>query len=144
MFKNIAVAYEDIPQGRHALARAIELSGKLGSPLTILTIADPMPAYMAFTAAAGSTAMQVLEQDRTEFYEEQKQRLIDEGQKHGVAVSAYILDGNRVQAIVDFVTTNEIDLLVVGLHRHSLRMSSLWSTVYSLAQELSCSVLGVH
>jgi hypothetical protein len=32
----------------------------------------------------------------------------------------------------------------MGLHQRSLHLARLWSTVYELAQEAPCSVLGVH
>jgi hypothetical protein len=36
------------------------------------------------------------------------------------------------------------DLLVIGLHQHDFYLSRLWSSVYDLAQDATCSVLGVH
>jgi hypothetical protein len=36
------------------------------------------------------------------------------------------------------------DLLVIGLHHCQSHMSRFWSTVYGLAQNAPCSVLGVH
>ena len=144
MFRSVAVAYEEHPEGVKAFRRALELAKLLEVPLTVLAIAEPLPAYTAFSAAADTVAMQILEQDRTGFYERVTSRLTDEGHATGVAISAHILDGETVHAIVDFVERKGIDLLVVGLHRHTLRVSSLWSTVYSLSQALSCSILGVH
>lgn len=144
MFSNIAVAYEEHPESVRALKRAFELAKMFGVPLTVLTITEPLPAYTAFSVAADSSAIHSLEQDRLTFYDELKRRLTAEGAAEGVEVSAHILQGNAVQTIVEFVHHHNIDLLVVGLHRRTLRLSSLWSTVYSLAQDLSCSILGVH
>jgi hypothetical protein len=45
---------------------------------------------------------------------------------------------------VRFLVYYKTDLLVVGLHHHSSRLSSLWSKVYEMAQDAPCSVLGVH
>jgi hypothetical protein len=36
------------------------------------------------------------------------------------------------------------DLLIIGLHQHDFYLSRLWSSVYDLAQDAPCSVLGVH
>ena len=36
------------------------------------------------------------------------------------------------------------DQLVIGLHQHDFYLSRLWSSVYDLAQDATCSVLGVH
>lgn len=49
-----------------------------------------------------------------------------------------------MEAIVDFLRSQKADLLVVGLHQRDLYIARLWSTVYELAQEAPCSVLGVH
>ena len=50
-----------------------------------------------------------------------------------------------MQAIVECVQRNQSDLLVLGLHRHSLLFSRLWNhTTHDLSQQLSSSILGVH
>jgi hypothetical protein len=42
-------------------------------------------------------------------------------------------------------TYGAVDLLVLGLHRHALLFSRLWShTTYDLVQKQSSSILGVH
>jgi nucleotide-binding universal stress UspA family protein len=45
---------------------------------------------------------------------------------------------------VNFVCEHKVDLLVIGIHRRSSRVSRMWSTVYTIAQNVPCSVLGVH
>ncbi len=52
--------------------------------------------------------------------------------------------GHGVDAIVDFLRKQKADLLVIGLHQRDLYVARLWSTVYELAQDAPCSVLGVH
>jgi len=49
-----------------------------------------------------------------------------------------------VQAILHFLREERADLLVIGLHQHDFYLSRLWSSVYDLAQDAPCSVLGVH
>jgi hypothetical protein len=49
-----------------------------------------------------------------------------------------------VHAILHFLKEQSADLLVVGLHQHDFYVSRLWSSVYDLAQDATCSVLGVH
>jgi nucleotide-binding universal stress UspA family protein len=55
-----------------------------------------------------------------------------------------LAEGEEVDVIVRFVHRYKADLLVVGLHQHALHISRLWSTVYQVAQDAPCSVLGVH
>ena len=145
MYKNIAVAYEeDHLESTRALKHALELAKILGAPMKVLTIAQPLPAYTAFSAAADPSALQTLNQDKSAFYEAWQRRIATEGEASGVTVSAHVLEGDAVHAVTAFVVSHDVDLLIVGLHKRALRISSLWSTVYSLAQDLSCSVLGVH
>jgi nucleotide-binding universal stress UspA family protein len=59
-------------------------------------------------------------------------------------LETHLLEGDAVEAIVRFLLDNKTDLLVIGLHRHSSRISRLWSTVYEIALDAPCSVLGVH
>jgi nucleotide-binding universal stress UspA family protein len=66
------------------------------------------------------------------------------GQREGVEVVTHLTDGDTMDAVVSFVCKQKIDLLIIGLHRRLNRMSSLWSTVYTIAQNVPCSVLGVH
>jgi hypothetical protein len=49
-----------------------------------------------------------------------------------------------VATIVSFLRSQGTDLLIIGLHQRDLYLARLWSTVYGLAQEAPCSVLGVH
>jgi len=62
MFSRIAVAYEEHPGSMRALERAFELTKLLGVPLAVLTIAEPLPAYTAFSAVGDPSALQTLEQ----------------------------------------------------------------------------------
>jgi len=39
---------------------------------------------------------------------------------------------------------HKADLMMIGLHQHDFYVATLWSTVYELAQEAPCSILGVH
>ena len=55
-----------------------------------------------------------------------------------------VVVGEEVGAILNFLKEQHADLLVVGLHQHDFYLSRLWSSVYDLAQDAACSVLGVH
>jgi hypothetical protein len=53
-------------------------------------------------------------------------------------------DCQRIPRMQEPFRKHEADLLVVGLHNRDLYIARLWSTVYELAQEAPCSVLGVY
>jgi len=65
-------------------------------------------------------------------------------QEHGVRATGAIIEGKEVKAILHYLKEQRADLLVIGLHQHDFYLSRLWSSVYDLAQDAHCSVLGVH
>ena len=143
MYRKIAVMYEDHMEGQRAFTQAIDVAKLLQLPLIVLAIAEPLPAYTAF-AAAEPSALHTLETDRSEYYEQLSAQLSSDGRARGVQTESHVVEGDTVRIIADFVTRNEIDLLIVGLHHRMLRISSIWSTVYSLSQAVTCSILGVQ
>jgi nucleotide-binding universal stress UspA family protein len=144
MFQNIAVALDESPESSRALAKAIELAKVLGVSLRTVTVAEELPAYTSYASAADPSAVKTLKQDQSDFYGSLQRRAVEAGRVEGVEILPSLLDGDRIESIQAFVRNHNVDLLVIGLHKRSLRMSSLWSTVYTLAQELTCNMLGIH
>ncbi len=144
MFKKIAVAYNESPESERALACAIQLAKSLDAELSTITVAADLPAYTAFAGATDPVLSQVLTDDRDKFYELLQNKAHASAQLHGVDVQSHIVEGREVESIVSFLRAHKADLLVIGLHQRDLYLARLWSTVYELAQEAPCSVLGVH
>jgi nucleotide-binding universal stress UspA family protein len=144
MFRNIAVAYDESPEAGRALATAIHIASALNAELRTITVVEELPAYTAYGVAADPAVLRTLGDDRTRFYERLQKEAREKASAEGMQVATHVLDGERVDAIVRFVSDHKIDLLVIGLHHRSLRVSRLWSTVYTLAQDVPCSILGVH
>ncbi len=142
MFKNVAVAYDDSPEASRALNKAIELAKTLGIGLTAITVMERLPAYTAFAAGADAAMQATL--DRCNFYEQLQAHARAQALREGVHLSTHLLDGEEADGIVDFVCAHKVDLLVIGLHRRHDRFSRMWSTVYTIAQNVPCSVFGVH
>ena len=143
MYKSIAVAYNESPEAGRALASAIHLARILGSELRVITIME-LPAYIAYAAAADSSLPQILLDDRREHYKRLQAEVRETALREGVTVATHLLDGEAASALVEFLFQDKPDLLVIGLHRRTSHISRLWSTVYEVAQEAPCSVLGVH
>jgi hypothetical protein len=55
-----------------------------------------------------------------------------------------IIEGRETQAILRFLREEKADMLVIGLRQHDFYLSRLWNSVYDIAQDAPCSVLGVH
>jgi nucleotide-binding universal stress UspA family protein len=144
MFRKIAVAYNESPEAERAFLSAVHLAKSLGAELRTITVMADFPAYTAFAGAEDSSLPRVLQDDRVTFYETLQAKARAFAQSQGVEVLSHIVEGREVEAIVDFLREQKADLLVIGLHQRDLHIARLWSTVYELAQEAPCSVLGVH
>ena len=144
MFRNIAVAYNESPEAGRALTAAIRLAKALGVGLQAITVMEKLPAYTAFGSGADASIAVALEQDRLMFYEQLQANARAAAKREGVELATHLMDGETVDGIVSFVCEHKIDILVIGLHRRPDRVSRLWSTVFTIAQNVPCSVFGVH
>jgi nucleotide-binding universal stress UspA family protein len=144
MFRKIIVALNESPESERALVSAIRLAKSLSAELQTITFMAGLPAYTAFAGVADPGIPQVLEQDQLELYERLRESAREQARSHGIKLETHLVGGDGVGAIVDFLRAQRADLLVLGLHQHDLHISRLWSTVYELAQDAPCSVLGVH
>jgi len=144
MFKRIMVAYNNSAEASRAMAAAIELAKALHAELAAVSIVNPPPAYTAYATAADSSLAHTLLDDQRERYLQLHSEARVQAFQQGVELTTHILDGDEVDAIIEFALRLQADLLVIGIHQHSLYISRLWSSVYSVAQSVPCSVLGVH
>ena len=144
MYRNIAVAFDKSSEAFRALAAGIQLAKTLGVGLQTITVMEKLPEYTAFATATDGDVIRILEEDRRRFYEELQGRARAAGRAEGVEVEPHTVDGECVDSIVQFVCDQKIDLLVIGLHKRQNRLTRLWSTVYAIAQNVPCSLLGVH
>ena len=144
MFRKIAVAYNESPEAKRALVSAIQLAKHLNADVQVVTVMADLTSYTAYAVAADVSLTRVLEEDRTKFNGFLQDAARTYASDHGVELSCHLVEGHEVEAIVDFLRSQKADLLVVGLHQRDLYIARLWITVYELAQEAPCSVLGVH
>jgi len=144
MFRRIVAAYNESPESQRALDTAIRLAASLHAELHTVTAAEALPAYTAFAAAADPSLPRELKQDRLRVYQELQEKARVQVHGHGIELENHLVEGQPVEAIIQFLRRQRADLLVIGLHPHDLHISRLWSTVYGLAQDAPCSVLGVH
>lgn len=144
MYKRIIVAYDTSPEARRALASAIGLARALGSEFHVVTICEPFGLSASFVSAAAPSLAQTLAGDQMTRAEQLLVEARETAGMNGVDLTTHLVEGQEVEAIVSCVKECKADLLVVGLHRRSLCLSRLWSSVYQLALDTPCSVLGVH
>jgi nucleotide-binding universal stress UspA family protein len=144
MFRKIVVAYNESPESERAFVAAMKLAKSLNAELLTVTAMADLPAYSAFAQAADSSVVRLLEQDRLNFYTKLQDKARAQMASSGIGFHSHLVEGRQVEAIVDFIRQQKADLLVIGLHQRDLHIARLWSTVYELAQDAPCSVLGVH
>jgi nucleotide-binding universal stress UspA family protein len=144
MFSKIVVALNDLPESQRALRTAIDLARSLGATVATVSILGDLPAYTSFAIVVAPGAPAVMKEDRRRIQAELHEKAARLAEEHGVLATSAIVDGREAQAILRFLREEKADLLVIGLHQHDFYLSRLWSSVYDLAQDAPCSVLGVH
>jgi len=144
MFTKIAVALNDLPESQRALRTAIELARNSNAELATVSILGDLPTYTSFAIVVDPTAPDTMKEDRRRAHVELHEKASLLARENGVRAKGSIIEGREVQAILQFLKRELADLLVIGLHQHDFYLSRLWSSVYDLAQEAPCSVLGVH
>ena len=144
MFQKVVVAYNESPEAERALITAIRLTKSMNGELQAITVMADLPAYTAFASVADPSLPHELKQDRETFYQHLQEKARALALSHGVELRTHLVEGHGVEVVVDFLRKQKADLLVIGLHQRDFYIARLWSTVYELAQEAPCSVLGVH
>lgn len=144
MFSIIVVALNDMPVSQHALRTAIDLARLCKAEIATVSILEDLPAYTSFSIVVdpGSPAADM--EARRLHHQEMHKNAETLARESGVRARGSIVVGSEVHAILRFLKEQSADLLVIGLHQHDFYLSRLWNSVYDLAQDATCSVLGVH
>jgi nucleotide-binding universal stress UspA family protein len=144
MFSKIVVALNDLPESQHALRTAIDLARLCNAELATVSILGDLPAYTSFSIVVDPGAPAEMMNARRERHKEMHEQAAKLARELGVNAKGSVVDGKEVRAILHFLKEQNADLLVVGLHQHDFYVSRLWSSVYDLAQDATCSVPGAH
>jgi nucleotide-binding universal stress UspA family protein len=144
MFSKIVVALNDLPESQRALRAAIDLALACNAELATVSILGDLPAYTSFAIVVDPGAPSAMKEARRRAHGELHEKASLLAQEHGIRATGSIVEGQEVKAILHYLKEESADLLVIGLHQHDFYLSRLWSSVYDLAQEAPCSVLGVH
>jgi nucleotide-binding universal stress UspA family protein len=144
MFTKIVVALNDLPESQRAFRTATELARACNAELAAVSILGDLPACTSFVIVVDPNAPNAMKEDRRRAQSELHEKASLLALEHGVRAKGSIVEGREVQAILHFLKDEGTNLLVIGLHQHDFYLSRLWSSVYDLAQDAPCSVLGVH
>jgi nucleotide-binding universal stress UspA family protein len=144
MFSKIVAALNDLPESQRALRTAIDLARACNAELATVSILGDLPAYASFAIVVDPDAPSAMQEARRRVHDDLHEKASLLAQEHGVRATGSIIEGKEVKAILHYLKEQRADLLVIGLHQHDFYLSRLWSSVYDLAQDAPCSVLGVH
>jgi nucleotide-binding universal stress UspA family protein len=144
MYSNIVVALYDSPESQRALRTAIDLARSFSASLATVSILGDLPAYASFAIVADPATPGTMREDRRRIQAEVHDRATRLAREHGVQATSAIVEGREVEAVLRFLKEQQADLLVIGPHQNDFYLSRLWSSVYDLGQDATCSVLGAH
>ncbi|MFB3924842.1 MAG: universal stress protein [Syntrophales bacterium] len=131
MIKRILAATDGSEQGQQAAAYAVDLSGNLGSGLTILSVID-------LTALSGQSIpgrlspthlIEPVDDLLKQTAEEYMKEIEEKGKKLGIPVRKVIRRGNAVEEIVLEARESKADLIVLGSRGRSMFKSILLGSV---------------
>jgi nucleotide-binding universal stress UspA family protein len=144
VYKRLIVAYDESPEAQRALTHAIELAKLMGTELRLVTVSEPLPAYVAYADVGFPGAKRMLADERQNFYDKLQEEAKIRAAEDGLAVDGVIVEGDEVKSIVDSVTSWNADLLVIGRRHHTSPLSRMWGgTVHEIAERTRCSILAV-
>jgi nucleotide-binding universal stress UspA family protein len=144
MFSKIVVALNELPESQRALRAAVDLAGFCNAELATVSILGYLPGCFSFSVVVDPGAPAAMMELRRHRHEELHKTAANLARERSVHAQGSIVGGRNVHAVLHFLKEQNADLLVVGLHQHDFYLSRLWSSVYDLAQDATCSVLGVH
>lgn len=144
MFKKIIVAYDESPEAARALSTAIDLAKQLDAQLHLVTVREPLPAYLAFAEAGFPAAERSITDERQLFYSNLHHKAKAQALAQGITIEGDIIEGNEIQSLADRIQNWQADLLVIGRRHHPSYFSRFsTSTVYAVAERTRCSILAV-
>ena len=143
MFRRIVAAYNESPESQRALDTAIRLAASLHAELHTVTAAEALPSYTAFAAVADPSLPRVLKQDRLQVYQELQKKARVQVQAHDIEVESHLVEGQPVEAIIQFLRRQKADLVVIGRSLAKGMMGRLKTNAYSIIRQSPCPVVSV-
>jgi nucleotide-binding universal stress UspA family protein len=138
------VAYDESPEAKRALTHGIELAKLMGAELRLVTVCEPLPAYVAFADVGFPGSKRMLAEERENFYNTLQAEAKVRAAEGGIVADSVVVEGDEVKSIVDSITSWNADLLVIGRRQHTSPFTRMWGgTVHEIAERTRCNILGV-
>jgi nucleotide-binding universal stress UspA family protein len=144
LYKKMVVAYDESPEAKRALTHALELAKLMGAEMRLVTVSEPLPAYVGYADAAFPGSTRILTERREDFYKKLQDEAKVLADESGMVADSVIVEGNEVESIVNSITSWNADLLVIGRRHHTSPLTRMWGgTVHEIAEQTRCSILAV-
>jgi nucleotide-binding universal stress UspA family protein len=145
VYRHILVGLNRSDAAHRALRRAISLAAAFNATVTAVAVVQGPSPYTAYAAALGPEALRAMESDQQTLYGDLIEMARKEAAQHSIEIETVLSNGPVVISLFEAVRTNDIDLLVLGIHsEHSVLGWLSGSTAHELAMGATCDILGVH
>lgn len=137
MFTRIVVGVDGSRIAESAAQAAISLAAQSRAQVYLVSVVEELPRYIS---AREEVARE--EAEARQYFTTCHARLQRAAERRGVKLLAQILVGHEVQQVLNSLTTNKADLLIIGHAGHSAVSGiGLGSTASQLLRHAPCSVL---
>ena len=145
MYSHILIGLNQSPAAHRALRQAIRLAATFNATLTAVAVTPSLPLYAGYATALGPEARQIMEDDQQASSAELLEMARREARQHDIEIETVLRGGPVTDSLFEAVRTNDIDLLVLGIHPgHGLPGFLSNGIAHELAEGARCDVLGVH
>src|SRR5258705_4771866 len=101
MHKKMMVAYDESQEPTWALRRAIELAKLIGADLRLVTVCEPLPAYVGYADVAFPGSQRMLAEERQAFYSKLQDEAEARAAESGIGAEGVLAEGVEVEGIVN-------------------------------------------
>lgn len=118
-FKHILVPLDGSELAERALEPAVTMAGTMGAEITLVRVVIPVYLWAPFMEIEPTydLAQERNERETRAYLQEVRDRLL--GQNSSLQISTLVLSGPVAEAIIDFATQSDIDLIVMSSHGRS-------------------------
>ena len=140
--KNILVTIELEDQSNIILEKATEIAAKFGAKVWLVHIAAPEPDFIGYGTGPqyirDTLAQDLREEHRT------LQRYADDMKTKGVEAEGLLVQGNTIETIIKESEKLDVDLIVIGHHKHGFLYNLFMAgTDESLIEQSNIPVLTI-
>jgi len=139
IFSHIFVPYDGSKYSKHAFQTALDIATKFGSKITVATCLYQPPEDEPFYLAEHATAMGSLKDNAVA----ELNRLQKTASAKKISILAHVISCTSVvEAIVTFVNSNKIDLIVMGTRGQTgFKPLLMGSVSIGVSQHAICPIL---